>query len=286
MARSDDAQHDLDELGALLRTHRKLSGLSGVETARRAGFTQSKLSKIENGVLLPGPDDVRRLTTALRMDSAATGEALELARRLEIDQSAPRIVLRRGALTEHTTLLTRFGSAGSVVAADPSVVPDWLRTRDYLLAAAGPLSERNVRAATSLQARRQRLLATPGITFEFYVYESALRTRVGSALVMADQIEAIRTAAERHPNVVVRAVKDQAEVAPPLIHGFELRDNRQVVLTMMPGAALITADDDIAPFRQIIGSLRACALNEAGSQDFLLRLANAYRLDGRTKLAC
>jgi transcriptional regulator with XRE-family HTH domain len=286
MARSDDAQHDLDELGALLRTHRTLRGLSGVETARRAGFTQSKLSKIENGVLLPGPDDVRRLTTALGMDSAATGEALELARRLQIEQSAPRIVLRRGSLTEHTTLLTRFGTTGSVVAADPSVVPDWLRTRDYLLAAAGPLSPRNVQTATSLLAKRQRLMATPGITFEFYVYESALRTRVGPALVMAEQVEAIMAASRRHPNVVVRVVKGQAEVTPPLIHGFELRDNRQVVLTMVPGAALITADDDIAPFRQIIASLRTCALDEAKSQDFLLRLANAYRLDGRTKLAC
>jgi transcriptional regulator with XRE-family HTH domain len=286
MARSDDAQHDLDDLGALIRTHRKRAQLTGAEAARRAGFTQSKLSKLENGILLPSPDDVRRLTTVLCMDSAATGEALELARRLEIDQSAPRIVLRRGSLTEHTTLLTRFGTTGSVVAADPSVVPDWLRTRDYLLAAAGRLSERNVHAATSLMAKRQRLLATPGITFELYLYESALRTRVGSALIMAEQIEAIRTAAQLHPNVVVRVVKGQAEVAPPLIHGFELRDDRQVVLTMVPGAALITADDDIAPFRQIIASLRECALSEAKSQDFLYRLANAYRMDGRTKLAC
>lgn len=29
------------------------------------------------------------------------------------------------------------------MAADPSVVPDWLRTRDYLLAASGPLSEQS-----------------------------------------------------------------------------------------------------------------------------------------------
>ncbi|WP_411711526.1 helix-turn-helix domain-containing protein [Lentzea atacamensis] len=38
---SDDAQHDLDDLGALLRTHRKRAGLTGVEAARRAGFTRS-----------------------------------------------------------------------------------------------------------------------------------------------------------------------------------------------------------------------------------------------------
>ena len=286
MARSDDAQHDLDDLGALLRVHRKSAGLTGTEAARRAGFTQSKLSKIENGILLPSPDDVRRLVTALRMGPSDAGQAVELARRLEIDQSASRIVLRRGSLTEHTTLLTKLGTTGNVVAADPSVVPDWLRTSAYVLAAAGPLSERNVRAATSLLAKRQRLMETPGISFEFFVYESALRTRVGPALLMAEQVEAIRETSLRHPNVVVRVLEGQAEVTPPLIHGFELRNNRQVVLTMVPGAAVITSDDDVQPFRQIVASMRQCALSEARSQGFLLRLAAAYRVDGRSKLAC
>ncbi|GAA3669299.1 hypothetical protein GCM10022267_64980 [Lentzea roselyniae] len=137
---SDDAQHDLDDLGTLLRTHRKRAGLTGVEAARRAGFTRSRLSKVENGILLPSWEDVRRLTTALGMDSAATGEAVELAHRLEIGQPGRRIVLRRGSLTEHTTLLARLGPTGSVVAAGPAVVPDWLRTRDYLLAS-GPLCD-------------------------------------------------------------------------------------------------------------------------------------------------
>lgn len=286
MARSDDAQHDLDDLGALLRAQRKRAGLTGVEAARRAGFTQSKLSKIENGILLPSREDVRRLTTALGMDSAATGEALELARRLEIDQSARRIVLRRGSLTEHTTLLARFGPTGSVVAADPAVVPDWLRTRDYLLAASGPLSERNVHAATSLLAKRQRLLATPGIAFEFYVFESALRTRVGSAEIMAEQVQVLMEAPEHYPNVAVRVITGHAEVAPPLTHGFELRNNRHVVLTVVPGAAVITSDDDVQPFRQIVASLRECALDDARSRAFLRRLATAYHLDGRTRLAC
>ncbi|RAS60595.1 hypothetical protein C8D87_11113 [Lentzea atacamensis] len=99
------------------------------------------MSKVENGILLPSREDVRRLTTALGMDSAATGEAVEPARRLEIGQPARRIVLRRGSLTEHTTLLARLGPTDSVVAADPAAAPDWLRTRDYLLAASGPLSD-------------------------------------------------------------------------------------------------------------------------------------------------
>lgn len=61
MARSDDAQHNLDELGALLRGYRDVAKLSGRDAARRAGFTQSKLSKIEKGLLLPSLEDVQQL---------------------------------------------------------------------------------------------------------------------------------------------------------------------------------------------------------------------------------
>lgn len=287
MARSDDAQHDLNELGALIRTHRKRAQLTGAEAARRAGFTQSKMSKIENGILLPGPDDVRRLTTALGVDPAAAGEALELARRLEIDQSARRIVLRRGSLTEHAALLARFGTTGRVVAADPAVVPDWLRTRDYLLAVVGPLSERNLKVAMASLRKRQRLLATPGIRFEFFVFESALWNQVGSARIMSEQVLDLAAITDRHPNVVLRVIPRRAEITPALLHGFELHGDDQVVLTLMPGVLVITSEDDVQPFRRTVASLRACALDEDSSRSSLRRLGLAYEMNSLTeKLAC
>jgi transcriptional regulator with XRE-family HTH domain len=287
MARSDDAQHDLDDLGALIRTHRKWAQLTGAEAARRAGFTQSKLSKIENGILLPSQDDVRRLAAELGMEHDATARALELIARLQDDQAARRIVLRRGALTEHAALLAKFGDAGCVVAADPAVVPDWLRTRDYLLAAAGPLSERNTKAATTLLRKRQRLMAAPGFRFEFFVFESALRNHVGSARVMSDQMLDLAAATERYPNVVLRVVPLQAEITPALLHGFEVHEDNQVVLTLMPGVVVITSDDDVQPFRQMVASLRTCAMDEASSRSGVRRLGLAYGLNSATeKFAC
>jgi transcriptional regulator with XRE-family HTH domain len=281
MARSDDAQHDLDDLGVLLRVHRKKARLTGTEAARRAGFTQSKLSKIENGVLLPSPDDVRRLTTALGMDSDAAAHALELIDRLQDDSAARRIVVRRGALTEHTGLLVKFSDC--VVAADPAVVPDWLRTREYLLAAAGPLSERNTRTATALLRKRQRLMATPGLRFEFFVFESALRTHVGSARIMSKQMLELCEVGARHPDVVVRVVPGRAAVTPALLHGFEVHGDQRVVLTLMPGVVVITAEDDVLPFRRMVASLRACALSEDASRHCLRRFGLAYRSNALTE---
>ncbi len=287
MARSDDAQHDLDDLGALIRTHRKKAGLTGSEAAGRAGFTQSKMSKIENGVLLPSPDDVRRLAAGMDMEPDATAHALELVARLQDDVAAQRLVLRRGALTEHAALLTEFGTAGHVVAADPAVVPDWLRTRDYLLAAAGPLSERNTRAATALLRKRQRLLAKPGFRSEFFVFRSALETFVGSSRIMTEQARELATIAEHCPNVVLRVIGRNARLTPPLPHGFEVHDARQVVLTLVPGLLVITADDDVQPFHRIVDALRACAMTEDASRVYLRHFSRLCDIYERTEsIAC
>ncbi|RDI35374.1 helix-turn-helix transcriptional regulator [Lentzea flaviverrucosa] len=83
MARSAAVQRLLNELGDLLREHRKGAKISGVEAARRAGFSQSKLSKIETGQLWASLTDVRRLARGLRMDQDVTAQAIELMRRLQ-----------------------------------------------------------------------------------------------------------------------------------------------------------------------------------------------------------
>ena len=52
-------------LAAELRELRAAAGLGGIEAGRRAGISQSKISKIENQVLRPSPDDVRALTACI-----------------------------------------------------------------------------------------------------------------------------------------------------------------------------------------------------------------------------
>lgn len=274
MARADDAQQDLDELGALLRGYRKLAKLTGSDAARRAGFTQSKLSKIENGLLLPSLDDVQRLIAGLGTDPSSAEQALRLIRSLRADPYMQRIVVRRGVLP-HAALLSQFGTCGRVVVAETAVVPDWLRTRDYLLAATKPLNDRGG-TATSLLRKRKELLSNPDITFEFLVRETAVRTCVGSLKIMAGQLHDMASAPERFPNVTVRVITSDAVVTPLPTHGFELHDDRHVVVTTLPGVAVITSDVDIQPFEQMIESLRASALTERQSHYFLLRLAESF----------
>jgi len=59
------AGQDRRNLAHALHDLRKASGLSGERLARRCGMSQSKVSRIETGRLLPSVVDVEQMLTAL-----------------------------------------------------------------------------------------------------------------------------------------------------------------------------------------------------------------------------
>jgi transcriptional regulator with XRE-family HTH domain len=54
-----------DELALALRDARKAAGLTGDRLAARCGISQSKISKLETGKVLPSTSDVERILSAL-----------------------------------------------------------------------------------------------------------------------------------------------------------------------------------------------------------------------------
>src|SRR6516165_12385621 len=69
-----------DELAGALREARKRAGLTGDRLAARCGISQSKVSKIETGKVLPTATDVERILTALGADPDRITELMALAR--------------------------------------------------------------------------------------------------------------------------------------------------------------------------------------------------------------
>ncbi len=62
-----------DDLAATLRELRKHAGLAGERLGARCAMSQSKISKIETGKIIPSMVDVERILQALK---AATGSSL------------------------------------------------------------------------------------------------------------------------------------------------------------------------------------------------------------------
>jgi transcriptional regulator with XRE-family HTH domain len=99
----------MEELGSVIRRHRRELGLSQRSLARRAGTTQAGVSRIERGLTAPTWETVRALMLAMgrepepgarrlagRWDPVhlEATRALEPARRLELAISANRLAGR------------------------------------------------------------------------------------------------------------------------------------------------------------------------------------------------
>lgn len=73
-------------LGAILRHHRQLQGLSQPDLASRAQIEQSYLSKLENDHSIPSEEILQRLLHSLNMDIG------ELCAQLDTQKSDPRVL--------------------------------------------------------------------------------------------------------------------------------------------------------------------------------------------------
>ena len=91
------SEQDRKSLADALRDLRRASGLSGDRLARRCGMSQSKVSRIETGRLLPSVIDVHQWLDALGADNATGDELLTLARLANAEYQEPHRLSRRWA---------------------------------------------------------------------------------------------------------------------------------------------------------------------------------------------
>ena len=90
------AGQDRQGLARALHDLRKASGLSGDRLARRCGMSQSKVSRIETGRLLPSVVDVEQMLTALGVNDTTRNELVALAHVANSEYQDVRASVRRG----------------------------------------------------------------------------------------------------------------------------------------------------------------------------------------------
>ncbi|GAA4567352.1 helix-turn-helix domain-containing protein [Planotetraspora kaengkrachanensis] len=76
----EDRRDRLRALGELFRQLRKGAGLTGKDLALRASVAKPTISRIETGRLLPTPETVDRLSTALELNDVDRGRLAQLDR--------------------------------------------------------------------------------------------------------------------------------------------------------------------------------------------------------------
>jgi transcriptional regulator with XRE-family HTH domain len=235
------------ELGSALRALRQASGKEAKAVARSAAMSASKLSKIENGSVMPSVVDVEQILSALGVSENIKAEYMSAARAAATEATAWRLYRRLGyhrkqqhiqAIEARTKLLRLF---------QPSLIPGLLQTPEYMHAVLSrkQLSEEQLARAVGARLSRQRILYEPGRQLRFVVAEQVLRWRIVPSLMMAGQLDKL-IAASRLPSVDLRIVPLSARQTDFAGHSFSIKDDRMVTVETVHAELTVTDPRDVA----------------------------------------
>lgn len=272
------AQYEREQLSARLRELRRAAGLSSAAAARGAGFSQSKLSKIETGGLLPSYSDGEALCRAYGASGQDRDDVLDLLNALHEEILSARVILRRGAYRLQRQVARIEALTAEYRDLQVACVSGLLQTREYMLRMSGTAwgaADRD-KFITSRLAR-QGVLRDAGKRFTFLMTEGALRWRAGPGPMMADQMEHIAQVS-RLQNVRVGVVPWTVEAPPGVFPGHEIHiyDDRMVIVGIETATANIQDPRDIAVYLNLFGSIEAMAVFGDAARGVLSAVARDY----------
>jgi transcriptional regulator with XRE-family HTH domain len=265
---SSSAWQARQTLGARLGELRRDAGLTGRELARRCGWHESKVSRIEHAKTAPSAEDIRAwcehcgaldqiddLVTFLR---SVEGMFIEWRRMEQTGlRHAQESVL---PLWERTQAFRSYSSW---------LIPGAVQTRDYTRAVLRAIAERrelpdDVEEAVAVRTDRLRLLREGNHRFAVLIEESVLRNVIGGAEVMAGQLGHLITVASL-PSVSLGIIPMGIERdAMHPVEGFWIFDDKQVNVELVSGWLTITQPREIAMYAQVFTRLSDLAV--AGAQ--------------------
>ncbi|KAA2256116.1 helix-turn-helix transcriptional regulator [Solihabitans fulvus] len=266
-----------DRLSRELRRLRTEAKMTGTAAAKAAGMSQSKLSKIENGMLLPSVRDVERLAGALIATEDTAFELVELAKLLHAEVETRRVVLHRGAHRHQQTVGRIEAEATTSRFFQLNMVPALLQSDGYLRVVFAPLPQDEREAAVSALRGRRGVFNDPEKQFVFLLTEGALRWRMGSSEVMRSQLDRL-VEVSRRPNVRLGLVPWAANADVVALHGFQVYDERVVTVSVLTGNATITDPADVHEYLELFGRLERLAIYDDDLRGLLTRIAEDYRV--------
>lgn len=279
---------DRARLAHTLSEARRRAGLSGVKAGARAGMSQSKVSKIERGFLLPSIDDVASLCDVYGIVGKKRDELQTLVAGLR-EEASTRLILARGVAEMQRRIAQLEASASLIRSFQPTMVIGLVQTPAYARCVFGTpdsqaLTAEEVEEAVAARGARQHALDDQSKNFVMIMTEGALRWQADSAAVMVEQIEKVVEAARR-PNTRLGIIPWTTPVRFFPRHGFHLYDEDAAIVATETATATITGAADIATYMEVFGALEETASFGDSAEEHLSRLADEYRKLGRVMWA-
>jgi hypothetical protein len=239
-------------------------------------MSQSKISKIETGKLVPSSTDVERILRATKATPEEAEEISGLARVANTEYQNWRASLRRGLHHKQAELATLEATSSTFRYFLPSMITGLLQTPEYARASLASLPGDHTRALMK-RFERQAILYDTSKNFTFLLTEQALRWPLCSQGEMSVQLERIAALAEL-PNVRIGVIPFGGAVVPegPL-STFTLYDQTLATVETFTGALLIRAAQDVDLYIETFTLFEQHALFGAAARDFVRQAAEAFR---------
>jgi transcriptional regulator with XRE-family HTH domain len=193
-------------LGAEVRAMREQAGLTGQSVASALGWSQAKVSRIEQARTRAEVDDVADLVEALGASSAEQTRLLALAEEAAGPADSWRNSSRTGLTRRQQNFIAYEAAALSIRHYQPVLVPGAFQTPEYARAVVRMTANPNAERQIDQRMKRQAIItAGDGPTYEVVLLDAVTRWCPGPAEVLAGQLDRLADLAEL-PNVDLRVV--------------------------------------------------------------------------------
>jgi transcriptional regulator with XRE-family HTH domain len=232
-----------DELATALREARKQAGLTGERLAARCGISQSKISKIETGKVLPSATDVERILTALGLGGDRTAELIALARLANTEFQSMRASLQRGLHQKQRELAALEADSRHIRFFLPLMITGLLQTPEYARASLANFPGDHPHAIAK-RLDRQASLYNPGKRFTFVLTEAAVRWQLCEPTIMAVQMGRLRSLSEL-PSIRLGVIPLDRHVPDGPLNTFTVYDERIATAETFGGVIMMRDPRDV-----------------------------------------
>ena len=232
-----------DELAIALRETRKQASLTGERLAARCGISQSKISKIETGKVLPSVTDVERMLTALGLGGERTAELIALARLANTEFQSVRASLQRGLHQKQRELAALESDSQYIRFFLPLMITGLLQTPEYARASLANFSGDHPQAIAK-RLDRQAALYNPAKRFSFVLTEAAVRWQLCEPRIMAVQMGRLASLSELS-NIRLGVIPLDRYVPDGPLNTFTVYDERIATAETFGGVIMMRDPRDV-----------------------------------------
>lgn len=264
-----------DGLAATLRELRKHAGLTGERLGARCAMSQSKISKIETGRIIPSVVDVERILHALSAPSEVLAEVTALARLANTEFQDVRSLLRKGLEKRQYELSSLEAATTNFRFFLPAMMAALISTPEYIKASLAHVRGA-IDKAVAKKLERQSVLYDTSKNFSFVLTESAARWPICPPAVMSMQLDHLASLSHL-PNVRLGIIPVLASPLRGPLNTFTVYDERLVTAETFTGAVVMRDPQDVTLHLDLFRRFEVAAISADALREMLAEWAAALR---------